>query len=285
MNFCAKYKMKMMVVLILIIALVVVYANYRLSVTETISDNSVKLPIIMYHHFLKDSRAWGKYVVSPDDFEIDLVYILKKGYTTVDIQDLIDYTYNGAPLPDKPIMLTFDDGYLTQKEYILPILKKYNCKAVVSIVGYYTDKYTDIEDRKLSYAHLNWDDVKELVNSEYIEIQNHSYNMHKISDRKGVQKKIGESFENYQKALNNDIMYMQDLIEKETGYRPYCFTYPFGEYCKYSETIIKDMGFYASLSCAEGINYITGNKDDLYCLKRYNRPAKINREKFFDRFD
>lgn len=252
---------------------------------ETLTTTAINLPIVMYHQILKDKNMWGKYVISPNDFEKDLEYILKEGYTTVVMQDLINYVYNGSPLPDKPIMITFDDGFLTQKDYILPILKKYSAKAVVSIVGEYTDRYSKISDKSLSYSYLTWQDVKELVESEYIEIQNHSYNMHNFKARKGVSKLRSESDEHYREIIKEDIKKVQDLLSDKTGYIPTTFTYPFGVYNKLSESTIKELGFKASLTCDEGINYIRGKKSDLYLLKRYNRPYNINREKFFGRFD
>ena len=249
---------------------------------KTVSTKPVtRLPIIMYHQILKDKNTWGKYVISPDDFEKDLIYFIENGYTTIDVQDLIDFAYNDKKLPDKPIMITFDDGYLTSKVYVLPILEKYNAKAVVSIVGEFTDRFSESKDKGLSYAHMTWDDIKELVNSEYIEIQNHSYNMHKISKRKGITKLKKESLEEYRKALNNDILHMQDLIEKNTGYRPLAFTYPFGSISKDAEPILRDMGFLALLTCNEGVNLLSGDKDELFTLKRYNRPYGIDRVKFF----
>ncbi len=241
----------------------------------------IRLPIIMYHQILKDKNTWGKYVISPKDFEKDLIYFIENGYITINMQDLIDFVYDGKELPEKPIMITFDDGYLTSKVYVLPLLIKYNLKAVVSIVGEFTDRFSDNKDDRISYAHVTWDDVNELISSGHIEIQNHSYNMHKIAKRKGISKLRKESLEDYRKALNNDILHMQDLIESKTGYKPLAFTYPFGSVCKDAESILRDMGFLALLTCNEGVNLLSGDKEELYCLKRYNRPYGIDRVKFF----
>lgn len=279
---------KMVFVAVAIVILIgsVIGVNYRfLATREASTKPSIKLPIVMYHQILKDEKTWGKYVISPDDFEKDLVYLLDKGYTTINMQDLINFAYNNIDLPAKPVMITFDDGYLTSQVYILPILQKYNAKAVVSIVGEFTDKFTENKDTKLSYAHLSWDNVKELVYSGNIEIQNHSYGMHKIGRRKGIAKIKGETLEEYRKALNNDILHMQSLVEKHTGYLPTTFTYPFGSISKDAKPILKDMGFLATLTCNEGVNIITGDKDELYNLKRYNRPYNIDREKFFSKFE
>lgn len=269
------------IVLLLVIFTAVGSASELYKSKTTSTKPVVRLPIIMYHQILKDKKAWGKYVISPDDFEKDLIYFVENGYTTITVQDLIDFAYNEKELPDKPIMITFDDGYLTSKVYVLPILEKYNLKAVVSIVGEFTDRFSGSNDKGLSYAHMTWDDINELISSEHIEIQNHSYDMHKISGRKGITKLRKESLEDYRKVLNNDILHMQNLIEEKTGYKPMAFTYPFGSVCKDAEPILRDMGFLALLTCNEGVNLLSGDKDELFNLKRYNRPYGIDREKFF----
>lgn len=252
---------------------------------STLANPSVRLPIIMYHHVLKNSARWGKYVISPKEFEKDVVYLKNQGYTTIDMQDLIDFFNKKNELPDKPIMLTFDDGYYSNYKYVLPILKKYDCKAVISVVGAYVDRSTEENDLNAAYAYLNWDIVKELVNSPYIEIQNHSYNMHEICERRGCSIKKGETFDQYSKQMINDIGKMQNMMEEKTGYRPTTFTYPYGFICKECNSILKDLGFVASLSCYEGVNVLTGESSELFELKRFNRASGINRVKFFKKFE
>lgn len=274
------------IISMMLVLLVVLVTAFSLNVKEAISTSSspaIRLPIIMYHHVLKNSKYWGKYVISPDDFENDIIYLKKEGYTTIVMQDLIDYVYTKKELPEKPIILTLDDGFLTNYTYILPILEKYNCKAVVSIVGKYVDDCSDASGCNSTY--LNWSQVKELVESEYIEIQNHSYSMHEDSVRRGSCKKKSETYEEYKKALNDDVGKMQILIEEKTGYKPSTFTYPYGFISKESDQILKEMGFLATLSCYKGLNLLTGNKDELHELKRFNRPKGINQEQFFKQFE
>ena len=182
-------------------------------------------------------------------------------------------------------MITFDDGYLSNYVYILPILEKHDCKAVISVVGEFTDRFTEEPDSNVAYSHLNWEQVKELVDSPYVEIQSHSYDMHKTDKRKGSSKMKGESSEQYKKALSDDANKLQALMEEKTGYRPTTYTYPYGSISKDSDEILKELGFKATLSCYSGINMLTGNKDELYDLKRYNRPYGIDRVKFFAQFN
>ena len=83
------------------------------------SEEQLRLPVAMYHHMLTSASRLGDYVISPDQFEADLQYIQKCGYTTVSAAELIDWAENGADLPEKPILITFDDGFESVYQYCL----------------------------------------------------------------------------------------------------------------------------------------------------------------------
>lgn len=252
---------------------------YICCLAEEHREAEYELPIIMYHHILKEKSKHGKFVISPDEFEADLKYLEANGYTTITADALIRYCEESEPLPDKPVMLTFDDGYLSYMEYAVPLLEKYEMSAVVSIVGAYTDEYSVQDDRCVSYAHLNWDDVNSLSNSTHTEIQNHTYDMHKISGgRNGCSKMRGENSEHYKKVFTDDVRKMRSLIYQNTGKQANCFTYPFGFLCGEAEDEIKKMGFKMSLSCTEGMNKISRDSS-LFKLKRFNREHNRSAEK------
>ncbi len=234
----------------------------------------IKVPIIMYHSILKDTAKSGTYVITPYQLEDDIKYLTDNGYTCVFINDLIKFTYDGVPLPEKPVVLTFDDGHYNNETYLLPLLEKYNQKAVISIVGKYTEDFSEKPDENPNYAYLSWKNVKELTASGKIEIGNHSYNMHSLSRRKGTHKIKGESSEAYAAALTSDVMKMQALCSDNLETAPNFFTYPFGSISNESCDILKECGFLATLSCGEGFNYLTGEKDELYMLKRCIRTDK-----------
>lgn len=245
-------------------------------------EEGIKVPIIMYHSVLKDKSRSGKYVVTPDTLKQDLEYINSKGYTTITMSELIDYIYNDSELPEKHIIITFDDGHYNNYDYALPILKEYNMKAVISIVGKYTDNYTKTGETNLNYSYMRWEDIKETMGDGTIEFQNHTYDLHSnTKGRYGTKKKRGESLEEYKAVLKEDILKLQNEFEENTNYSPNTFTYPFGQISKESNEIIKELGFKASLSCTSGVNIITKDKNCLYLLKRNNRPNGISTEKFF----
>ena len=250
------------------------------------SEEYIKVPIIMYHSILKDPARSNKYTITPAVLEEDLKYIKANGYETITISDLISYVYDDKPLPPKPIILTFDDGHYNNYGYLYPLLEKYDMKAVISIVGSYTDKFSETDEANLNYSYLRWKDINELISSGRVEFQNHTYNLHdNTHGRIGAKKKKGESDNEYKKILEEDINKLQNEFKENTGYVPTCFTYPFGGISNSSLDIIKELGFKASLSCEEGINKITKNPNSLYLLKRYNRPSYVSTYNIFKKFN
>lgn len=243
---------------------------------------SVRLPIIMYHSILNDPSRAGKYIVTPDQLEQDLQYIQEQGYTTILMQDLIDYVYNNEPLPQKPILLTFDDGNYNNLSYLYPLLEKYDMKAVISIIGRFTDEYSQLdEEPNNNYSQLTWDQLKTMVDSGRIEVQNHSYNMHSQDARIGLHQINGESNEAYLANITADIAKLQDEVHEHLGYYPSTFTYPFGFINEESRTVVRELGFQASLSCYEHVNWITQDPECLFELGRYNRASGKSSAKFF----
>lgn len=272
--------------ILLFLTLLVTLLTVGISIVIATSEDYIDVPIIMYHSILKDPSRSNKYTVTPAVLEEDLKYIKDKGYTTVTIADLISYVYDDSLLPEKPIVLTFDDGHYNNYGYLFPLLEKYDMKAVISIVGSYTDKFTETDEANLNYSYLRWKDIKELMDTGRIEFQNHTYNLHSNTGKRIGTKKIkGETDEHYKSILKDDILKLQQEFEENTNYTPKCFTYPFGGISNASLDIIKELGFKASLSCEQGINKLTKNPNSLYLLKRYNRPSYISTYNFFQKIN
>lgn len=242
---------------------------------------SIKLPVLMYHSMLKEQKRLGKYVISPDEFEGDLHYLKENGYQTVNVQDLIQYVKIGTPLPAKPIMLTFDDGYYNNYTYAYPLAKKYGAKIIIAPVGSYTDQFSKKDSGHPSYSYLTWDQITEMMSSGIVEFQNHSYNLHTTKGRLGAQKCWGEDFQAYKDILQNDVGKMQTEMELNTGFRPTAFVYPFGAVSDCSDSILREMGFQATFTCLEKMNYITRDPDCLFSLGRFLRPSGISSEAYF----
>ena len=243
-------------------------------------EREIRLPILMYHSIQEDGDRQGRYVLPASTLEADLQYLSKHGYTAVTVADLIAYVDEGTPLPEKPVMLTFDDGFYNNVVYVLPLLEKYDMKAVVSVVGKYSENAVRENDPNPRYAYLTWDEMRQAQQSGRIEIQNHSYDMHGQGARTGANKKRGEGYEEYRAALYEDVGKMQTLLQENAGIQATAFAYPLGAMCDDSEKILKEMGFRATFSCYEKVNYISKDPKSLYALGRFNRPSSVSTEQF-----
>ncbi len=248
-------------------------------------DEGIALPIIMYHHTLKNTpEALGKFIISPSEFESDLDYLQHRGYQTIVVQDLLDYYDKGKPLPPKPVMITFDDGYESGYAYIYPILKQRKEKIVLSVIGSLADEYSGLKNQSLNYSYATWEQLREMSDSGVVEVQNHSYQLHD-NEGIGVSKHSFESKEDYQKRLMEDLDKNKQRIVDFVGKEPTAFTFPFGSVNQTARDTIWKMGYRVTLGCEEGVNWITQDEQEsIRNLRRYNRPSGISSEAFFSRF-
>lgn len=259
-------------------------AEYKSSV-KTISDvNEINLPVIMYHHVTENSKKSGAYTVTTKELESDLKYLKSCGYTAVSVSDLIAYVYEGKPLSEKSIAITFDDGFESYKVLAMPLMEKYKTKSTVFVIGTTTDEYTKIDDHHISYSNLNWQAIKELTDSPLCEVQSHTYDLHHnaVGERKGMSRLKGESDDSYSEVISSDLRRLQELFKDYSLPVPMAIAYPFGAYDKLTKSIVKDLGFKVSFTCEGHINKIrVGDTNCLYNLGRYNRKSGITSEEFF----
>ena len=247
---------------------------------SSMRETPISLPILMYHSLLRDPARSNAFIVSPNVLEQDLRFLRDHGYQTIVMQDLIDYVYLGRPLPDKPVMITFDDGHLNTLTYGVPLLQKYQARAVVSLVGSYAERAEIESDHSVAYSYASWEELSQMLASGVIELQSHSYQLHDDGARRGALRKKGEPVFAYRDMLATDIDRMQDLLSEHLNISATTFTYPYGFVDADAEALLKEKGFLASLSCYERINQITHSPDCLYSLGRFNRPADVATEIF-----
>lgn len=274
-------------ILIITLCFSVIYSGFVPQVeTVSTSETTIKLPIIMYHSISKDTKQQGKYVIDPQKLEDDLKKIKEKGYTTIIVQDLINYIEKAENLPEKPIILTFDDGYFNNYLYAYPLLKKYECKAVISPIAYYSEQYSNTSEAlSASYSHCTWQQLEEMQKSGYVELQNHSYNLHSQNERLGIQQKTGENDADYREVVVKDLSQAQDLFKSKLNYTPTAFVYPFGVMSNTSEEIIKDMNFKCTIICEERVNHLSRDKNSLYMLGRFLRTNDMTSDELFANFE
>ena len=178
----------------------------------------------MYHHMVPDGQDCNDMTVTPGKFRADLETVLAMGYTPVLPRELAA----GDALPEKPILITFDDGYRSNYDLVYPILQEYGVKACISIIVLMPDLPTD--------NFCTWQQLREMTASGLVEIGSHSYRLHNLGGDKGnyekdgtngVERRPGETDADFQTRVLDDIQRSHDRIAEELG-SVTCFAYPFG---------------------------------------------------------
>ena len=91
------------------------------------------VPVLNYHQVNDEKHS--ALTLHVDQFREQMEYLHNQGYNTITLAQLYDYLENGAELPNKPIVITFDDGYVDNYKNVLPILKEYNMKATLFMIS------------------------------------------------------------------------------------------------------------------------------------------------------
>src|SRR5690349_11914967 len=94
------------------------------------------VPILMYHQVAPDRHpAFGKYTVQPEAFAAQMKWLSLAGYKAVTLDELLANRQEGRPLPGRPVVITFDDGYQGCADYAVPALEKYGFTAIFYLVA------------------------------------------------------------------------------------------------------------------------------------------------------
>lgn len=191
----------------------------------------------MYHHLVADGEPIVGMTITAGRFAEDMRWLKDNGYTTVLPRDLAA----GVPLPEKAVMVTFDDGYASNYLYAFPILKELEMKAAIAVIGRVVDAY--------DFSTLDWDMCREMHDSGLVEIGSHTYNLHNLDDAdgnyvegcsNGIQRREGESRDAYEARVLPDLQQSIDVIEAHLGAPVTFLAYPYGAKDSWAAGFIAD---------------------------------------------
>lgn len=222
------------------------------------SENDTAVPILMYHNIIEEyDPETVSANITPELFEKQIRTLLSFGYTPVSMTAYYNYVTGSGELPENPIVITFDDGYLSNYEIAYPILKKYNVPAcifiVTSTVGHTPEMGT------VSYPHFTWEQAKEMQDSGLVEINSHTHSHKNIAGLTTAE-------------LQKEIRLSKYLIEKNLNKYCYTFAYPYGGYREDTERLIRYAGYKMHIkvydSSAAELYAANTKKDGLTNIKR-----------------
>ncbi len=248
------------------------------------SSYTKRVPVLMYHD-LAVQKSDNSLVISAEQFENQIKALSEEGYTGISITQLIDYVEKGVELPDKPVLITFDDGYTSNYELAYPILEKYNMKATIFVIGVSVgkDKYKSTDNNIT--PHFSYEQAREMIDSGLIDIQSHTFDMHQWSAfeqgkaRSNIMPFEKEKESDYISLLKNDISSSQKEILEGTGTEMTALAYPLGKYNTLTEVVLGRMDIKATFTVQSGTNtVIKGLPQSLRAMKRYGITEDISPE-------
>ena len=238
-------------------------------------QNSVSLPILLYHDIRETGE--GESVIARDVFLSHLDALQEAGYETVTFQQVIDFVQLGSPLPQKPILITFDDGYLSNYEIAWPALQERGMVGTIFVIGSSVGRSTYKDTGVPTIPHFSYIQAREMIRSGVMSIQSHTYDLHQYrpleSDggREGVLPKEGETFSAYEDTLRKDLHLSRTMLEENTGKPVQVLSYPYGLYTQESEAISKELGFSVTLTTQmQPARLRRGDPDSLRLMGRYS---------------
>lgn len=227
----------------------------RLADAMADADNAATIPILLYHH-LSETEKGSSTVLHPDVFEHQMTLLKKNGYTPVTFDDCIAFVEDGTPLPAKPVIITFDDGYASNYTYAFPVLKKYNFKATICVIGVSVghDKYYKDTEFELT-PHFGASEITEMISSGLITIASHTYDMHQWAPfetgthiHSNMLLLDDESEADYRDELCEDIAQQNQLFSQLGLESSYILAYPGGQWTTLTNTILQENGYKVTLT-------------------------------------
>ncbi|GHV16778.1 hypothetical protein FACS189425_01690 [Clostridia bacterium] len=196
------------------IALIASILALNLSIIAMPAPLPVKVPIILYHNIKEQLDPEDDVLlnITPENFEMHMETLKNKGYNPISFYEYYDLVVKKVPLPDNPIIISFDDGYENNYTYAFPTLEKLDMKATIFVV---TDRMGAPAGNGVIYPHFTWEQAREMQNSGIIDIESHS-DTH------------GNMFAMPKGDMQREFRRSKYLIEKNLNKECYVFAFPYG---------------------------------------------------------
>lgn len=195
---------------------------------------TLKVPILMYHYISEPPPGSDIYrvdlSVSPNSFRQQMAYLKDNGYTTIDFYELSTAIVAHTELPEKPILLTFDDGYLDNYEAAFPILQEFGFKGTFFVVTEFIDTGRE--------GYMTWEMIEEMSRSGQ-RIESHSKTHPDLAAKS-------------RDGLIYEILGSQETLTAHIGYRPRYFCYPGGTYTEETIQVLRELDYWGAVTTENG---------------------------------
>jgi peptidoglycan/xylan/chitin deacetylase (PgdA/CDA1 family) len=190
-----------------------------------VKHNDKGIPILMYHSIGYEQGSLAR--VTKENFKNQMKYLKDNGYVTLTLNDAYDFFINNKTVPEKSIVLTFDDGYEDNYLEALPILKEFKFKATIFVI-------TDSVDKSPDY--MTSVQLKE-IQANGFDIESHTTNHENLKE---------SSYEKQVKSMQDSKDYLEKILDKKIEY----IAYPYGEYSKETLKAVTQVGYKMAVGTA-----------------------------------
>ncbi len=183
--------------------------------------------ILLYHHIANDTPAITS--ISPALFEQQLTFLEQNEFQVWPLPEVLTRIKSGKKLPDKVVVITFDDNYISVYEEAFPRLKKRGWPFTIFVSTNAVDQGFHLQ--------ASWEQIREMA-EHGATIANHSSSHNHL-----LVKSADESDDQWRDRIRKDIEHAQKRIEEETTQSHKIFAYPYGEFNSALEELVAEMGY------------------------------------------
>lgn len=198
------------------------------------------VPVLNYHQI--NDEAHNALTLSVEQFDAQMKYLHDNGYHAISPMDLYLHLTEGKELPDKPVLITFDDGYIDNYKNAVPILEKYGLKGTIFVITDYLNRFPN---------YLTWDEAKALNENGVLDVESHTMT-HRILDE------LSDA------ELHEELVNSKQAIDMHLHKNVRFIAYPCGSYDIRIEKEARDAGYLAAFT----VNYGLGARHGLFDLDR-----------------
>ena len=250
-------------------------------------SNAKGVTVINYHSF-GEHKEIDNINISKKMFREQLMMLRENGYSVISEPQLIAYLQGHGRIPEKSVFLTIDDGFESVYTIAYPILKELGMQATLFVIV----KDMEKGSRK-GVPMLNWQQLKEMMDSNIIHVGNHTYDLHWRGNNDAPnyeamilnQTKEGQPLTNEarQQLIVEDVTKSSKLIEQYTGKKTTSFAYPYGAYDRFAERAIKQAGYLIDYSTTGGFNIFGSGTVHIKRIDSSNRMSVEKLKKTLDK--
>lgn len=213
---------------------------------------TLKVPILMYHYVSDPPAGADEYrvdlSVSPAAFREQMTYLRDNGYTPIDLYALSTAIVGSTELPDKPVIITFDDGYSDNYHNAFPILQEFGFKGTFFVISEFIDRGRE--------GYMDWGMIEAMARAGQ-RIESHSRTHPNLTEKDHA-------------GLIWEILGAQETIAAHIGYRPRYFCYPGGDYNEATIQLLRELDYWGALTTASGSWHGFNNRFEWERLRLHN---------------